>query len=128
MDHFCYLCLLFVFVMLYCLFLAALWSLAGKGQTSWLSCVRCLFVFCHFLIRCPGSGVALDCNDSRSLSSYLLRWYLFTNFLKGTLLAFSFSSSFFDPSGERAFCRSMASSLLLFSFLFSVSMSLKVFC
>ena len=34
MDHLCYLCL--VFFMLSCLFIAALWSPAGKGLTSWL--------------------------------------------------------------------------------------------
>ena len=34
MDHFCYLCL--VFVMLPSLFIAALWSPEGKGLTSWL--------------------------------------------------------------------------------------------
>ena len=34
MDHLCYLCL--VFVMLSCLFIAAVWSPAGKGLTSWL--------------------------------------------------------------------------------------------
>ena len=34
MDHLCYLCL--VFVMLLCLFIAALWSPGGKGLTSWL--------------------------------------------------------------------------------------------
>ena len=42
-DPFCYLC--FVFVMLSCLFIAALWSFAGKGLTSWLSCVWCFLVF-----------------------------------------------------------------------------------
>ena len=31
---FCYLC--FVFVMLYCLFIAAMWSPAGKMLTAWL--------------------------------------------------------------------------------------------
>ena len=36
-DPFCYLC--FVSVMLSCLFFAALWSSAGKGLVSWLSCV-----------------------------------------------------------------------------------------
>ena len=36
-DQFCYLC--FVFVMLSRLFIAALWSPAGKELTSWLSCV-----------------------------------------------------------------------------------------
>ena len=34
MDKLCYLCL--VFVMLLCLFFAALWSPEGKGLTSWL--------------------------------------------------------------------------------------------
>ena len=43
MDHFCYLC--FVFAKLSCLFIAALWSSAGKVLTSWLSCVWCLLVF-----------------------------------------------------------------------------------
>ena len=41
MDHFCYLC--FVFVMFSCLFIAALWSPAGKGLTSWLK-FSCVFV------------------------------------------------------------------------------------
>ena len=43
MDPFCYLC--FVSVMLSCLFIAAMWSPAGKGLTSWLLCVRCFLVF-----------------------------------------------------------------------------------
>ena len=34
MDHLCYLCL--VFATLLRLFIAALWSPAGKGLTSWL--------------------------------------------------------------------------------------------
>ena len=43
-DYLCYLCL--VFVMLPRLFIAALWSPAGKGLTSWLLFVmsRCDFV------------------------------------------------------------------------------------
>ena len=41
MDHFCHLCL--VFVILSRLFIAALWSPAGKGLTSGLSFV--MFVF-----------------------------------------------------------------------------------
>ena len=39
---FCYLC--FVSVMLSYLFIAALWSPAGKGLTSWLSCMWCFLV------------------------------------------------------------------------------------
>ena len=44
MDRLCYICL--VFVMLWGLFIAALWSPAGKGLTSWLSFVmlNCVFV------------------------------------------------------------------------------------
>ena len=45
MDHFCYLC--FVFVMLSSLFIAALWSAAGKGlkPVGSLVCdVTCVFV------------------------------------------------------------------------------------
>ena len=58
MDPFCYLC--FVPVMMNCLFIAALWSSARKGRTSWLSCFWYYFVFCHFSMWCPGSGVVLD--------------------------------------------------------------------
>ena len=41
MDHLC-----LVFLMLSCLFIAALWSPAGKGLTSWLLFVTvyCIFV------------------------------------------------------------------------------------
>ena len=44
MYHLCYLGL--VFVMLWCLFIAALWTPAGKGLTSWLLSVmsNCDFV------------------------------------------------------------------------------------
>ena len=44
MDHLCY--LRFVFVMLFRLCIAALWSPAEKGLTSWLSFVmfNCVFV------------------------------------------------------------------------------------
>ena len=44
MDHLCYLCL--VFVMLSRLFIAAFWSPAGKGLTSWHLFVmfNCVFV------------------------------------------------------------------------------------
>ena len=58
MDHLCYLCL--VSVMLSRLFIAALWSPAGKGLTSWLSFVMFNCIYCHFPIWYPGSGVVLD--------------------------------------------------------------------
>ena len=44
MDHLCFLCL--VFLMLSRLFIAALWSSAGKGLTSWLL----LVMFIVFLL------------------------------------------------------------------------------
>ena len=46
MDHFCYLC--FVFVMLSYVFNAALWSPTGKGLTSWLSCVSSFVMLVTF--------------------------------------------------------------------------------
>ena len=44
---------------------AALLSTAGIGLNSWLSCMLC-FLFCHFPILCPESGVihVFDCIDS----------------------------------------------------------------
>ena len=47
LDPFCYLCFMFVFIMLSCLFLTALWSPAGeKSDLLALSCVifSCVFV------------------------------------------------------------------------------------
>ena len=47
MDPFSYLCFMFVFSVLSCLFPAALRSPAGKGVASWLSFVvmfSCVFV------------------------------------------------------------------------------------
>ena len=46
MDHLCN--LRFVFVMLSCLFIAAVWSPAGKGLTSWLLFVMFNGVFFTF--------------------------------------------------------------------------------
>ena len=47
MDHLCYLCLLFASISR--LFIAALWSPAGKGLTSWLSFVmfNCVLLLSH---------------------------------------------------------------------------------
>ena len=44
-------------------FICALWSLAGKRLTSWLSFVvsNCELSLSHWY---PGSGVVLDCIDS----------------------------------------------------------------
>ena len=48
MDHLCYLCL--VFVMLWRLFIAALWSPTGKGLTYWLLFV--MFNCVSFTFHC----------------------------------------------------------------------------
>ena len=64
MVHLCYFCL--VFVMLTRLFIAALWSPAGKGLSSWLLLALVCDVqlcTCHFPMWYPGSGVVLDCID-----------------------------------------------------------------
>ena len=45
MDRFCKLCFMIVCVMLLCLFLVALWSPAGKGLTSLLSCLLSFITF-----------------------------------------------------------------------------------
>ena len=62
MDPFCY--LYFVSVMLSCLFLAALWSSAGKGLTFGSFVCNVFLCLCHVPIWCPGSGVVFDFIDS----------------------------------------------------------------
>ena len=63
MDHLCY--FYFVSVALSCLFIIDLWSTAGKGLTSCMSCVSEIFLyFCQFLMCCPESVVVLKCIDS----------------------------------------------------------------
>ena len=57
-DHSGYFLLFFlIFVMLSCLFIAALLSSAGKGLTSWLSCV-CFFFFFFFFFDTILYGVS----------------------------------------------------------------------
>ena len=53
----CDLFFMYLFVIMSLLFLAALYSPAGKGLTSWLSCVRCFLVLLSlspvdYLVRC----------------------------------------------------------------------------
>ena len=59
---FCYLCFVFVIVIVILsrLILAALWSTAGKRLTSCLSCVWCFLSSCHFLVWCPGLSVVFE--------------------------------------------------------------------
>ena len=61
-----------MFVMISCLFIAALWLPAGKGLTLALLYLMFSCFFCHFPILCPQTGVVHDCIDSCSLPSYLL--------------------------------------------------------
>ena len=71
MDRLCYFCI--VFVMLSRLLIAALWTPAGKGLTSWLSSVVLNCVVATFPFLYPESGVVLDCTDSwSSLPTFLL--------------------------------------------------------
>ena len=50
-------CFVFVLVILFCLVLAAIWSPAGKGLTSWLCCVMFSFVFVTFnMVSWVGCG------------------------------------------------------------------------
>ena len=65
-DHLWCLCL--VFLKFSRLFIAALWSPAGKGLTSWLFMV----MFMIFFFLSLGSAVVLNCTVSLSLSSFLL--------------------------------------------------------
>ena len=62
MDHLSYFCLV-----LLCfharLFVDALWSLAGKWLTSWLSFVMSIVTLSLSHLY-PGSGVVLDCIES----------------------------------------------------------------
>ena len=63
MDPFCY--KFFVFVTLSYLFIAALWSPAGK-RANILALLYVMFscVFVTFPLWCPRSGEVLDCLDS----------------------------------------------------------------
>ena len=58
MDHLYFLFL--VFLIHSCLFIAALWSPAGKGLTSWPLLVT-FIVFYYFPMLYPESGVILGC-------------------------------------------------------------------
>ena len=63
MDHLCYLCL--VFVMLSRLYIAVLWSPAGRGLTSWLLFVMSKFDFVTFPCGIMGQEMwYLICIDS----------------------------------------------------------------
>ena len=70
MDHLCYLCLMFV--MLSRLFVAALWSPAEKGLTSWLLLVMfdCIFVTFPFGILGQVWNLIVSIHDLCRLSYF----------------------------------------------------------
>ena len=70
MDHLCYLCL--VFFMLLRLFIAALWSPAGKRLTSWLLFVmfNCVFVTFPCGILCQVCYLIVSIPDLCHLSHF----------------------------------------------------------
>ena len=57
MDHLCYIC--FVFVMLSCLFIAALRSPEGNGLTSWLLFVIFIVLFCFVFVALRPKSTAM---------------------------------------------------------------------
>ena len=67
-----FLLLVFVLVILSCLFHATLWSPAGKGLGALVCDVFC--VFRHFLIWYSGPGVVPGCTKCWSLPSSLPLW------------------------------------------------------
>ena len=82
MDHLCFLCL--VFLMLSRLFIAALWSPAGKGLTSWLLLV--MFFFCIF--------VTFPCGILGQV------WYLIVSFPDLCHLSYSYNLSFTEINNK----------------------------
>ena len=55
MDHLCFLCL--VFLMLLRVFIAALWSTAWKGLTSWFLLVMSIvFLLLSYKVSCVRCG------------------------------------------------------------------------
>ena len=68
MDHF--------WLFIWCVFIAVLWSPAGKDWPHSSLVCEVLLCFCQFLMWCPGSGVVLDCIDSLSLHSHLLSYIM----------------------------------------------------
>ena len=78
MDLLCFCSVLCLLCLCARLFICALWSPAGKGLTSWLSFVVST-VSLSLSYWYPGSGVVLDCIDSRSLHPYLLLSLSLTN-------------------------------------------------
>ena len=76
------------------LFIAALWSPAGKGLASWLLLVM-LIVLCYFSMWYPGSGVVLDRIVSRSLPSFLLKPFCIVHFLLHCLFNFVSDTPFY---------------------------------
>ena len=87
-DHFCYLCL--VFFMLSRLFIAALWSPAGKGLTSWHLFVMFNCVFVTFLCGILGQVWYLIVSNP-----YLCRLFYFAYIFKANI--YYMNSNMYTP-------------------------------
>ena len=69
-------------------------------RTDLLALLSVLLCFCHFPIRCPGSGGVLDCIDSWSLPSSLLIIFSNMQFAKLETLHINSSSTFSNEPGH----------------------------
>ena len=76
-DPFCY--LRFVSVVLSCLFIATLWSPAGKGLTSWLSNMCCFLVFLSLFVVMYSWIYQTRCEKVIQFSGQSLAFYLFSS-------------------------------------------------
>ena len=70
MDPFCYLYVSCLSCCLVCS-LQPCGHLLGKGWPLGSLVCDVFLCFCHFPMWCPGSGVVLDCIDSRSFAFFL---------------------------------------------------------
>ena len=71
----CFLCG-YLWLFKFCVFIVALLSPAGKDWPLGSLVYEVLLCFCQFPMWYPGSGVVLDCFDSRSLHPYLLSYIM----------------------------------------------------
>ena len=61
MDPFCYLCFIYVFAILSCLFLSTLWLPAGNKLTSCLFCAKRFLVSLSLSHTVSWASCAVDC-------------------------------------------------------------------
>ena len=93
-DHLCYLCT--VIVMLWLLFIAALWSSDGIGLTSWLSFVKLNGVFVTFSCGIFGQMwyLIVAIPDLCQYSYLILDFQITSQILKSQCIIFSQSTKY----------------------------------